>query len=74
LVHEAMSVRDHRLGIGVGDPVLVEQLQIGRVGLGDGGRRRQRRSTGHQAQYRHQQDYRQFQNLHHVLLHLRGTT
>src|SRR6516164_3065361 len=74
LVHEVMSVRDHRLGIGVGHPVLVEQLQIGHVGLGGGGRRRQRRSTGHQAQYRHHQHYRPFQNLHHVLLHVRGTT
>jgi hypothetical protein len=38
LVHEVMGVGDHRLGIGVGHPVLVEQLQIGHVGLGVGGR------------------------------------
>jgi hypothetical protein len=34
LVHEAMSVSDHRLGIAVGHPVLVEHLQIDHVGLG----------------------------------------
>src|SRR3978361_2044216 len=28
LVHEVMSVRDHRLGIGGGHPVLVEQLRV----------------------------------------------
>ena len=52
-----------------------EQLQICPVGLGVGGRRSQRRSTGHQAQYRHQQQHhRRLQNLHHGLFHVRGTT